>query len=1020
MNLAGATFQKTGGTENNRFDWAFDNAGSVLCSSGAITFNEGGLSSGSFAPSGSGLVQFTNGTHDLITGATFGGTGKLQVYGGLVRGVNPVTWNTSAGLLELIGGTVTSAPSGSVNVQGNITWTGGAIAGTFNVQPGSNFLITGSAGRDLGSGGVINNSGNAIWTGPAAIRGYDTTRWNNKSGSIFTMAADGDVFSQYNGNNIFTNEAGATFIKSVGGSATDAWSYIDEWTFNNAGTISSQQGTLHFNTILNLNPGSALAGAGRVLLNGTTNLSTQLTSSGHLELVSTLNGTNPDAGYTGTHPMVWSSGVINGQFRLAAGSVVELTSTASKWLGTGAVLNNFGLVNWRDSGLLRGYDTSTFNNEAGAIFDLVGDGDVFGTYNGNNVFNNKAGATILKSIGAATNASAYFDEWTINNSGMVNVLQGTLHLNTTFNLNAGSQFAGAGKLLLDGTTNLNAALVSTANQELVGILNATTPGSSFTGSRPLVWSNGWITGTFRLESGSVCDLATSATKSLGGGSVFTNKGRVNWRDGGPLRGYDTSTFNNEAGGVFNAVTDGDIFSQYNGNNVFQNKAGALFLKSGRSADAAGVSWVDEWRFNNYGTIQSDDGTLQFHTALWLYPDGLIAHSGTLPALVRSSYYLVLTGTTTVRNIRLLTADWHGNLEAGTAGNGTIATDQGGVFEWSGGTAHNTVNLAPGSNFQLTGGFKQIGGGGHIQNAGTATWTSGELRGYDTSTFTNLPTATFVAAADAAFTNYNGNNTFRNAGRLVLSAPAGITRIDWNYQQTATGRLDFDLAGTAPGQFDQLQLGGFADLAGNIGVSLVGNYTPVPNSAFPVITFPSRTGTLTPILSLGDFVTHNYQSNSLILVAKDYPQENVAWKQYHFGDPNSPAAQPLANPSGDGVPNLLKYALGQNPNNGGSFGLGLGSVAQAEGYPSLTVEQGGQRYLAFAFTRPAGAAVLTDVGYSAERASSVSLRDWAAADTVIHSITPGPGPDRETVIMRSTHPMSAASREFLRLRVNLLP
>ena len=85
-----------------------------------------------------------------------------------------------------------------------------------------------------------------------------------------------------------------------------------------------------------------------------------------------------------------------------------------------------------------------------------------------------------------------------------------------------------------------------------------------------------------------------------------------------------------------------------------------------------------------------------------------------------------------------------------------------------------------------------------------------------------------------------------------------------------------------------------------------------------------------------------------------------------------------------------------------------------------LDAGGEKYLAFAFVRPSGAAALSDVIYSAERATSLKTKDWSPAEVIVDSITPGPGPDRETVVMRSSHPVTTAAKEFLRLSVSLTP
>jgi subtilisin family serine protease len=842
VNSAGATFEKTGGTEDTRCDWGFNNNGVARSSSGALAFNSGGTSSGVFAPATGGTVQFTGGNHHLITTAKFEGTGRTQMRGGTVIAVNHVNESGAAAVLDITGGTVTSAPNGSFNAVGTVNWTGGTIAGTFNITAGSALHLSGDHTKQIGYEGVINNFGAAIWSGPGLLQGYQHSSWNNKPGSSFTAASDGDLFANYYGGNTFRNEANASFIKTAG--ASNSSTYLDEWTFHNAGQLDSRQGTLHINLTLNLNPGSSMAGAGRILLDGTTNLATKLTSTGNPEFVNTLNGNTPDAGFSGTNPFVWSNGTINGRFTLAAGSIL--------------------------------------------------------------------------------------------------------------------------------------------------------------------------------------DLASGHVKQIGYDSVFTNHGRVNWK-AGLLRGYQRSSFNNESGGVFDVVTDGDVFANYYGGNVFNNKAGALFVKSGRSDNPDDISFIDEWTFNNSGAIRSDTGVLRFHTAFHLEPGGIIARDGDAPARVRSTHYFVLIGTTTVSNTVFEAAgDWHGNTGEGTAGNGTIATTDSGIFEWTAGTAHNTVNIAAGSAFALTGPHtKQIGYHGVLNNHGYAIWTgSGAIQGYQNSTLANRAGGTFVAATDADFANYYWGNKFINGGNFVVGAALGVTDMAWDYEQASTGLLHIHLAGTNPAtpEFDQLKIHGRATLAGVLSVNLLNAYLPVPDTSYRVLTFGSHGGTFGLVHSLGSVMKLEYSGNNLTIVAKEHAETNTEWKQYFFGDPTSPQAQPLADANGDGLPNLIEYALGRDPLASGGglpFGLGVGGTPAADGTAAQTdAHANATGHLMLTFTRPAGAAALKDVSYTVQRDTSLVAGNWSSGDVVQESAALSGDGLKETITMRSAHALGSTPAEFLRLNVTL--
>ncbi|RYD40078.1 MAG: hypothetical protein EOP85_14865, partial [Verrucomicrobiaceae bacterium] len=199
----------------------------------------------------------------------------------------------------------------------------------------------------------------------------------------------------------------------------------------------------------------------------------------------------------------WTGGTLNNTVFIESACTFELAGVGTKHIGGSAVINNFGVVT-RTGGKLQGENGSTWNNNPGSAFVVVGDGDVFSNnYAGNN-FNNEANATFVKTTGAGGEIRSTIGAWTFNNAGKVECQQGVLFFNSTLNLTAGANLAGAGNILLGATTNLSALLASTGNPELIGTLNATAPAAGFSGTQPLVWSSGVISGTFTLENGSTC------------------------------------------------------------------------------------------------------------------------------------------------------------------------------------------------------------------------------------------------------------------------------------------------------------------------------------------------------------------------------------------------------------------------------------------------------------------------------------------------------------------------------------
>ena len=120
----------------------------------------------------------------------------------------------------------------------------------------------------------------------------------------------------------------------------------------------------------------------------------------------------------------------------------------------------------------------------------------------------------------------------------------------------------------------------------------------------------------------------------------------------------------------------------------------------------------------------------------------------------------------------------------------------------------------------------------------------------------------------------------------------------------------------------------------------------------------------------------------------------------------PAAARTADPDGDGIPNLLEYALGKNP-----------KAADGNAADGGTVVVDGQKYLSLTFTLPTGDDAPDELDYTLQRATALAPSNWSSSWTnfVTDSTTPGPG-SLETVTIRSARPVGSVLREFLRLQV----
>jgi hypothetical protein len=125
-----------------------------------------------------------------------------------------------------------------------------------------------------------------------------------------------------------------------------------------------------------------------------------------------------------------------------------------------------------------------------------------------------------------------------------------------------------------------------------------------------------------------------------------------------------------------------------------------------------------------------------------------------------------------------------------------------------------------------------------------------------------------------------------------------------------------------------------------------------------------------------------------------------WRDNHFGNPsNVGAGANGASPAGDGVPNLIKYALGLNPTN----------AATAVQLPSGGIQpDGGTNYLTLTVNR---AADPSDISYIVEVSSNL-LGGWVSGTpntvTLTNTVT-------QLVVCDNT-PVPAATARFIRLRV----
>lgn len=113
----------------------------------------------------------------------------------------------------------------------------------------------------------------------------------------------------------------------------------------------------------------------------------------------------------------------------------------------------------------------------------------------------------------------------------------------------------------------------------------------------------------------------------------------------------------------------------------------------------------------------------------------------------------------------------------------------------------------------------------------------------------------------------------------------------------------------------------------------------------------------------------------------------------------------ANPSGDGIPNLLKRAVGLDPRISHQPGQGMNPLPQA------SVGEDGHLYMNIRRLRDPG-----DLAYHPEASTTLFEGSWNTSMLEVYSITPLDD-NFEDVVMRSTEPVANLGKLFARLRVS---
>jgi autotransporter-associated beta strand protein len=209
-----------------------NNNGLTTVNQGTLAISGGGSASGTFNVAAGATLIF-NSDYSLAAGARLDGAGTYTFSGSRTLTLNGNTTVVSS--LSLSGVTINGP--GDLNVQGNINYAGGSVAGSgaLAIAPTASMTLAGPA--DASFARRLDNNGTLSWTGGRVV--LTDAPINNLAGAVFTTSAANSIVAGGAGTNAAVNNAGQ--FSKTSGSIT-----IFAVPFNNqpTGTVDVLAGTL--------------------------------------------------------------------------------------------------------------------------------------------------------------------------------------------------------------------------------------------------------------------------------------------------------------------------------------------------------------------------------------------------------------------------------------------------------------------------------------------------------------------------------------------------------------------------------------------------------------------------------------------------------------------------------------------------------------------------------------------------------------------------------------------------------
>ena len=766
-------------------------------------------------PSGSSDVYISSGGDDLvylnmdatIASLTLGGAmGSSQLSSASTKNyliiAGALTVNQT-GILSLYSSDTVAAATLSVN------------AGTINLDGGSTLQIYGDASNS-GSISVLDSSRLTV-NGTFTNSGSLSAEWGPWAAAVNvgSLVNSGSIDLEFESNLQVQGDA-----SNYGSMTLESGGLTVNGTLTNQGSLgvgvsgSASVGSLINSGTINLDGRSALQVSGDANNSGVITLGS---SSGGNSF--TVNGTLTNQGSL----TLYASSATVGS--LVNGGLIDLENSSGLQVN-GDVQSGFILMNGSWLGV-----SGTVYNAGFALYDSGA--SVGGLVNGEVTLENASmqvnGDASVGSI--SMTQSSFGVGGSMGSGGPISMDYSSLTVGGELTnqgnfLIRSSSGVSVGSLINSGMIDLDYASALAVNGD------ATNSGSIYLGEegsgRSLLSVNGVLTNHGRLE----IDPAGAFPNTVNVGSL-ANDGTIDLTTNSVLH------VNGDADNS-GSISTGDFGYGYNALHIdgtLTNESLGSLVLSGYG-DAAIIGSI-----TNSGVIDLEGGsTLQVNRSVSNYGQ------------ISTSYYG--NGGNTLTMPGMLTNNAGGTFSLGAAADvanvgritnaGSISLASGATLTVSGASAPTTalpgfvntgiVNIAPGSTLST--------GLSYVQTAGE-TIVDGTLRAFGR-----------VALVNFAGGSVYGNGTIQgpvmsNAAINLGDAPMTVGQMSFmgNYAQEANGSLTFDIAGAAPGQYDQLNVSGHATLNGLMTVDLLQGFVPQIGNMFDIMNFSGLSGTFSNLLGL---------------------------------------------------------------------------------------------------------------------------------------------------------------------------